>query len=370
MDDKEFDQLVQACYQGPIEDNLWQTFLQLLQKALDARFATLLLRPPKAGDSGVVLNAHVLSNDVYDEYNERYFSEDPFIDLPIGKAFTSDELVDTKSYKQTEFYKSYLKSVDVAYILGVDLEDENGYSARLRISRGTNDKNFGKQQKQLLERLVPHVTQSIVLYSRIVHAESKAKPYQDAFNQMEIGCVILDNNFEVISKNRAADDLLEEKMGLTLKDEQLIVGSREENKRFRELVESMLSVQSSGGLPDVSAFRIEVPHSVTGLGVVCRAMPPAATPDAGPSVTVFISNPEKPRLNKVTILEQLFGLTLSEAKLALLLANGLSLDEAAEELGITRNTVKSHLSATFSKTGVTRQPGLVQLILRSVASVG
>lgn len=370
MTNTEFDQLVQACYQGPIEENLWQTFLQLLQKALDARFATLLLRPPKAGDSGVVLNAYVLSDDIYDEYNERYFSDDPFIDLPIGKAFTSDELVDNKSFKKTGFYKDYLKSVDVVYILGVDLQDENGYSARLRVSRGGDSKNFSRADKELVERLVPHMTQAIVLYSRIIHAESKAKPYQDAFDQMEIGCVILDSKLRVLSKNRAADDLLEEKVSLAIKDDQLVVGSRDENRRFKVLIEEMLAVQQSGGLPDVSAFKVEVPHSLIGLGVLCRVMPPAATPDAGPSITVFISNPEKPRLNKVTILEQLFSLTLSEAKLALLLANGLSLDEAAEELGITRNTAKSHLSATFSKTGVTRQPSLVQLILRSVASVG
>jgi DNA-binding CsgD family transcriptional regulator len=155
-----------------------------------------------------------------------------------------------------------------------------------------------------------------------------------------------------------------------VKDKQLMVGNREENRRFKEMVDTILAIQSKGGLPDVSALRIETPHSVSGLGLLCRAMPPTATPDAGASVALFISDPEKPRLSKVTVLEQLFGLTLSEAKLALLLANGYSLDEASEELNITRNTAKSHLSSTFSKTGVTRQPSLVQLILRSVASIG
>jgi len=49
-----------------------------------------------------------------------------------------------------------------------------------------------------------------------------------------------------------------------------------------------------------------------------------------------------------------------------LLANGLTLDEAATELDVSRNTVKSHLSAVFAKTGVNRQTQLVQLILKSV----
>ena len=46
------------------------------------------------------------------------------------------------------------------------------------------------------------------------------------------------------------------------------------------------------------------------------------------------------------------------------------LDEASEELGISRNTSRAHLRSTFSKTGVTRQTMLVRLILRSVATLG
>ncbi|MNG23881.1 hypothetical protein D3C84_1085400 [compost metagenome] len=56
--------------------------------------------------------------------------------------------------------------------------------------------------------------------------------------------------------------------------------------------------------------------------------------------------------------------------MTLLLANGLTLDEASEELGISRNTARAHLRSTFSKTGVTRQTMLVRLILRSVATLG
>jgi DNA-binding CsgD family transcriptional regulator len=54
----------------------------------------------------------------------------------------------------------------------------------------------------------------------------------------------------------------------------------------------------------------------------------------------------------------------------MLLVNGLSLEEAAVELGIRHNTGRAHLRAIFSKTDVTRQTELIRLLLNSVATMG
>ncbi len=65
----------------------------------------------------------------------------------------------------------------------------------------------------------------------------------------------------------------------------------------------------------------------------------------------------------------LFGLTGAEATLAVLLANGFTLDEAAVELKIRKNTIRAHLRSIFAKTGVRRQTTLIHLLLNSVASI-
>jgi DNA-binding CsgD family transcriptional regulator len=56
--------------------------------------------------------------------------------------------------------------------------------------------------------------------------------------------------------------------------------------------------------------------------------------------------------------------------LAIKLANGLSLEEAAEAIGIRRNTARAHLRSIFSKTGVRRQTELVRIFLNSVVLLG
>ena len=63
-------------------------------------------------------------------------------------------------------------------------------------------------------------------------------------------------------------------------------------------------------------------------------------------------------------LRRLFGLTKAEAALAVELAARLSLDKAADALGVTKTTARSTLKTVFAKLEVTRQTELVALITR------
>jgi DNA-binding CsgD family transcriptional regulator len=60
-----------------------------------------------------------------------------------------------------------------------------------------------------------------------------------------------------------------------------------------------------------------------------------------------------------------FGFTPAEANFALEIAKGDGRQAAADRLGITLGTARSHLSAVFDKAGVRRQAELVRLLLRT-----
>ena len=68
-------------------------------------------------------------------------------------------------------------------------------------------------------------------------------------------------------------------------------------------------------------------------------------------------------------LRVLFGLTVSQARLAQHLASGDTVEEVAERLGIKLTTARSQLAVIFSKTGVRRQTKLVALLSR-IAHLG
>ncbi|MNC49193.1 Bacterial regulatory protein, luxR family [compost metagenome] len=154
--------------------------------------------------------------------------------------------------------------------------------------------------------------------------------------------------------NRVAEQLVQEKDGVKLVSDGLQVGTPRDSQKFRQLIKQALLSQKSGNPSVVEAMRVQRPSGRADFGIVVRSVPPGEWSGAKqcPAVAIFID------------------LTPSEAQLTLLLANGLTLDEASDELGISRNTARAHLRSTFSKTGVTRQTMLVRLILRSVATLG
>lgn len=62
------------------------------------------------------------------------------------------------------------------------------------------------------------------------------------------------------------------------------------------------------------------------------------------------------------LLEGLFDLTAAEARIARGIAGGTTLSAMALAQGVSVETIRSHVKATFAKTGVTRQVDLARLI--------
>ena len=108
------------------------------------------------------------------------------------------------------------------------------------------------------------------------------------------------------------------------------------------------------------------------LGVLIRSIARAAWSEGNrrPAVALFIRDPERRSEASREVVRQLFDLTLAESSLALALADGLTLDEAAERLSIRKNTARAHLRSIFAKIGVRRQTTLVRLLLSSVIWLG
>jgi DNA-binding CsgD family transcriptional regulator len=77
---------------------------------------------------------------------------------------------------------------------------------------------------------------------------------------------------------------------------------------------------------------------------------------------VLIIDPSSQTVAATSILRDTFDLTAAEARVALLVAQGLSGPRAAMALGVSLDTVKTHLARCFDKMGVHSQVMIARIV--------
>lgn len=83
------------------------------------------------------------------------------------------------------------------------------------------------------------------------------------------------------------------------------------------------------------------------------------------SLALQIIDPDSGPAPDAGMLERLFSLTPSEARVTVKLAVGRDVEEIAADTRTSVGTIRTHLKRVLSKTGTNRQGELISLILRS-----
>jgi DNA-binding CsgD family transcriptional regulator/PAS domain-containing protein len=370
----DYDRLLAALYQGALESPPWQGALQLLRDQLKSGHVTLMLRPPSPESTGVMINTGAVTQQGVDSYETHFFALDPFVRLSEGQVVTAEELIG-KQWLQSTVYQEYLKPLDVRHLLGADIYTKDGIECRLRITRGHDAAPFSEADKGLVKRLLPHLKRSIQIHAQLDFLECERALFAGAVNRLLLGMVSFDQNGVIIETNPEARRILGEKDGIWLAGNNLCLDNSQESRDLQRLLRQALSGASINdeGPGMVEAMAVTRPSGRAKLGVLVKAVPMGQFSESKqrPAVVVFLRDPESNAAQpSQELVRRLFGLTRMEAQLALLLTEGLTLDEAAEKMNVRRNTARTHLRSIFCKTGVTRQTMLVRLLLNSVISLG
>jgi DNA-binding CsgD family transcriptional regulator/PAS domain-containing protein len=368
--DQSFSDLIASIYQGALEEQPWQSFLALLRETMGAVNTTLVLRLPSAAGKGVLLTDGGSLQGIA-TYNESLFALDPFVDLQPGEIKTLSEFITEEALLQSELYQVCMAPAGLFHSLGADMKVPEVMDAQLRIARVKGAQAFDDEDKVLVRSILPHLERAIIIHARLNKIESERALYAGVVERLSVASIILDENGRVLNCNAMAENLIAQKDGLLRLKDNLQLANREQTIELQRIIADVLDNQRRGTAAVVQVMRIQRPSGLSDLGLVVRPVPVTQWSEGKsiPSVALFISDPEQVSETPAQIITRLFGFTPTEAALAMQLVNGLTLDEASEQLSISRNTARTHLRSVFSKAGVGRQTMLVRLILKSVASL-
>ena len=365
------DALIGAVYDGAMQSPPWHTALEVLKEDLRAKHVTLMLRPPSPDSSGIMINTGPVTTQGQQSYETHFFALDPFVRLKEGEVVTAEELIG-KPWLDSPVYREYLKPLDIRHLLGTDIYTAEGIECRLRITRSHDAKPFSADDKALLRCLLPHLKRSIQLHARLDFLECERQLFAGTVNRMLLGMISFDQGGNILETNQEARRILADKDGITLSGTNTLVAhGSTEGRELQRMIKQALTPTPEPSV--VEALAVTRPSGRSKLGVLVKAIPLGQWSESKhrPAAVVFLRDPESNAVQPShELVRRLFELTRMEATLALLLAEGYTLDEAAEKMNVRRNTARTHLRSIFCKTGVTRQTMLVRLLLNSVITLG
>ena len=274
-------------------------------------------------------------------------------------VLTDADLVTRDEATDDPYYTSFLSSHRLANFAAVVFRLSPSEVCGLVIQRTPSQGEFVDDEKKILARLATRLTATASLTR--MFAEGFVHASLDVLERLSRPAFALGRESGVLGVNSAMAALFDDDFRvrggrLVLSD----AAAADEVRRACERPRSMLGPAAATSEPIVVRRRARLP-------LIFRPVAldgPAASFVLGARLLITVTDPETGSLPSPGLLRSVFGLTGSEVRLAIHLAAGLSLTQAADLSGITSETARSQLKMVFSKTNTNRQAELVALLGR------
>ena len=362
--------LIGHVYDAALDERLWGGLASEIGAAFDAPGTAVFT---VGGGPTEYLSATENHQIMRAAYEEHFHKVDPFVKAGIFskpyECFVNQEILSDREYFETELYQDFCRHVDVFHVLGSVAPVDDEKFAAIGIHRPQHSAAFDEGDKLAGTLLLPHLVRAFQIRCRLAESETTQYAALDGLRRTGTAILIVLSDGQILYANDEAERLLRERSVLSVHNGRVAATSRKAGDQLAALIRA--AVNTAGGLAASSGGAIAIERDgglpLTLLVAPFRPVREGFGP-AVPAAVVFIRDSE--RATPMTqALQGLFGLTVAEACIAGLLAQGYSTDDIARSQRITPNTVRVHLKSTFAKTGTTRQAQLVALILRSVATI-
>jgi DNA-binding CsgD family transcriptional regulator/PAS domain-containing protein len=279
--------------------------------------------------------------------------------LPSRLVIRAEDLLPQVMARHTEHYERFNRPLRAEFGALV-ITSRTGAGGALSIWR---DRAFPDQALATLHRLEPHITRAQQVTAALLRAEERGCLACAALEVIGSIVLVVDARGRVRFANAAARDLLRAGAGLCVARQRLETQRPEETAQLQRLVRDAALAPSEAYLQAGGTMSVT---RRSGLPLELHVAPLAPSREGdwpvGDLALLIARDPDAVPPSAVQFLNRRFGLTLAEARLALILLNGSGATDAAEQLGVSNATVRSHLQHIFEKTGTRRQAELVRLL--------
>lgn len=217
--------------------------------------------------------------------------------------------------------------------------------------------DFDEHTTQRLQALAPHLLQAHGLGGRLSQATQELTHLRQHLDNLRCGLLVCSPDGQVRWMNNRARRITAGGQALHLQGSALRADAVAASRRLREEIANAGAATRFVALGDGDQS----------LHLAMRACG-TVEEDGHGSVMVAITRPADATEVPVQAWCQLLGVTPAEAALVATLVGGGTLEQHAQQRGVSAGTVRGQLKQVLAKTGTHRQADLVRLALSSAAA--
>lgn len=240
----------------------------------------------------------------------------------------------------------------------------------LWIFRERGAARFDNEETALAGIVVSQLARALDLAERLDNATMENALYADALECLHVGVIIADETGRILRLSPLAEGILAAREGLQQQSGKLRATNVAEDRDLQALIRAVAGGEEEARPCNARGLSLTKKSGLRTLGMVARPVAAPRTRTGGQVVCIYLRDFDTEPCFEGDIVRQILDLTPAEAAMTRRLASGLSLEDAALSLDISRNTARAHLRSIFSKNGITRQTELVRMVLNSAALLG
>lgn len=270
---------------------------------------------------------------------------------------------DRQEMLESRFFQEVLKPHGLLDIIWFPALRTGGRMASMHASRSAVANCYEQREMSLLKLLSPHVCRVLAISDALDIRTLKSEILQKTLDGLAAGVFLATRDGRVVHMNASAERQVRAGGSISIVNNRLRPTDPAARMALSKAIE-----EASRDDTGIREHSIALPDAKGEVGYVATLLPVERGQRRGvlapfaASVAVFTQDPVQVPLMPGEAFARLYKLTGSELRLLLTLAQGLGGKEAADMLGISEPTVRTHLQHIFAKTGTSRQTELLRLL--------
>ncbi|MYM84481.1 hypothetical protein GTP44_21330 [Duganella sp. FT50W] len=363
--EEQLERIIQLIYAAAVGADEWSALLTAINTAIGAVagfYAGLEVRQGRGAFWYTVGHDHQMAQ----LYNEHYLSLDPTLTHIVktpGKAFACSEYLSESDIAGSRFHSEFLIPNGMRYVLSGVVSMQGSMISLFGFQRLLSQAPFSRAETDFMQRLIPHFAMADQVAAKVGVISDARRLAMTVLDRMDYGIVIVSPSGQIRMSNHRAELWLESGSLISSHLGRIRLAVPDDNAALIQLIRA-------AGASDHRDFRVGAIDTVgvrDGMQARILVLPieheeRRHLDDNQAQVTLIITDINQQRTMAPHLLQQTYGLTQAETKVAVGLASGKSPDELAESLFISLATVKTHTQHIYQKVGLGRQAELVRLV--------